>query len=126
MGIKGQLAHLPHSDLRKAPRRIVNLAASLREQGATSTEVEVLDLSTTGFRVQTQLGLAPGSYVWLKLPGQEAMSTRVVWAEGDIAGCEFVTPLHHASVEQLLVNTRAKPAPRWRFANGRPVFGNNG
>lgn len=123
MGIKGQLAQLPHNDMRKAPRRIVNLAASLREQGATSVEVEVLDLSTHGFRVQSDVELEPGSYVWLKLPGLEAVSTRVIWREADQAGCEFTVPLHRASIELVLANNRPKPAPRWKSANGRPLFG---
>ena len=111
---KGQLAILPLPEGRKAERRIVNLAARLREPGAVVTDVEVQNLSTDGFMAQGSFALETGAYVWLKLNGLEAMSCRVVWIEGDKAGFEFNNALHPATV-QLIVATTRKPIPKRHF-----------
>jgi hypothetical protein len=108
------LAILPLPEGRKAERRIVNLAARLREPGAVVTEVEVQNLSTDGFMAQGAFSVETGAYVWLKLNGLEAMSCRVVWVEGDKAGFEFTNALHPATV-QLIVATTRKPIPKRHF-----------
>jgi hypothetical protein len=111
---KGQLAILPLIEGRRAERRIVNMAARLREPGATLTEVEVQNLSTDGFMAKGDFTLEIGAYVWLKLAGLEAMSCRVAWVEDDKAGFEFTTALHPATV-QLIVTTHKKPIPKRHF-----------
>ncbi len=111
---KGQLAILPPQEGRTAERRVVNLAARLRERGASVADVEVLNLSTNGFMAQGEMGLEPGSWMWLKLPGLEPQNSRVVWVEGDKAGFEFAAPLHPATIE-LLVTASRKPIPRGHF-----------
>ena len=103
---KAQLAILPVQDGRQAERRIVNLAARLRDPGATVADVDVLNLSTNGFMAQGDLGLEPGAVVWLKLPGLEPQNSRVVWVEEGKAGFEFSTPLHAATVELLVAASR--------------------
>lgn len=105
---KGQLAILPVPEGRKAERRIVNLAARLREPGAIVTEAEIQNLSTDGFMAKGDLNIEIGTFVWLKLAGLEAMSCRVIWTEEDKAGFEFTTALHPATV-QLIVATHKKP-----------------
>ena len=87
---KGQLAILPVGDGRSAERRIVNLAARLREPGATIVDAEVRDLSIDGFMAETALALEPGAIVWLKLPGLEPQNSRVVWAEDGRVGCRIL------------------------------------
>lgn len=115
---RGQLAILPVPNGRKAERRLVNLAARLRDPGASVAEVEVLNLSTHGFAAQGTFALEPGAYVWLKLPGLEPQNSRVVWVEADKAGFEFATPLHPATIE-LLVETHRKPLRRGHFGAQR-------
>ena len=114
---KAQLAILPTSDGRKAERRVVNLAASLREPGATLADAEVVNLSTTGFAAEADAVLEVGAHVWLKLPGQEAVNSRVVWVEGNKAGFEFVTPLHSATLDLILTSGRRGP-PKRHFGVG--------
>jgi len=104
---RGQLAVLPVGENRSAERRIVNLAASLREEGANLLEVEVRDLSASGFCIAGALALDEGSYVWLKLPGLEPKSAQLVWSKGEEAGFEFANPLHQEVLEML-----ATPSPR--------------
>jgi hypothetical protein len=111
---KGQLAILPLADGRTAERRIVNLAARLREPGARVADAEVQDLSTKGFMARTDMALETGSQVWLKLPGLEPQNSRVVWYNDGKAGFEFTTPLHPATLE-LIVTASRKPIPRGHF-----------
>lgn len=111
---KGQLATLPNAEGRRAERRIVNLAASLREPGAAIADAEVLNLSTDGFMARTGLTLEQGQIVYLKLPGMEAQKSRVAWVEADKAGFEFSAPLHGALIAQLTATER-KTIPRGHF-----------
>jgi hypothetical protein len=106
---KAHLAILPTPEGRRAERRIMNLAASLREPGASLADAEVLNLSVTGFAAESDAVLEVGAHIWLKLPGLEPTNSRVVWVEGRKAGFEFVTPLHPATLDT--VTAAAKPAP---------------
>jgi len=111
---RAQLAILPVVDGRSAERRIVNLAARLREPGATIVDAEVINLSTTGFMATADIVLEIGASVWLKLPGLEPQNSRVVWNEDGKTGCEFATPIHPATLELVVGNDR-KPLPRGHF-----------
>jgi hypothetical protein len=115
---KGQLAILPVPDGRSAERRIVNLAARLREPGATIVDAEVRDLSTDGFMAEATLALEIGATVWLKLPGLEPQNSRVAWAEDGRIGCQFSTPLHPLTLEMLL-KTGRRPAVKGHFGPQR-------
>ena len=115
---KGQLAILPSAEGRRAERRVVNLAASLREEGAAVADAEVLNLSTDGFMAETELALEQGHQVWLKLAGLAAKQAEVVWVETGKAGFKFATPLHPAELEQLVAANRKTP-PRNHFGPRR-------
>ena len=116
---KAQLALLPVPDGRQAERRIVNLAARLRDPGARMAEVEVMNLSASGFMAQGEIALEPGAHVWLKLPGLEPQNSRVVWVEGGKAGFEFSAPLHPATLEQLVAGSRTIPKGHFGPQAGR-------
>jgi hypothetical protein len=119
-GLTGQLASYPASSPgvssympaagrengRKAERKHVEMGAGLRQRGATGVTVQVLDLSTHGFRASTHLSLPQGADVWLKLPGLETLHARVAWSDGHMVGCAFVRPLHPA-VLQMMVGRRS-------------------
>ena len=107
MFINAELSQLPITDGRKAGRRVVNIAAALREEGAKKHAVVVLDISTGGFKCESPEPCEEGSEVWLKLPGFEAKRSRVVWVRGNEAGCEFESPLHPRELEDMVA-----PAPR--------------
>jgi hypothetical protein len=105
--INAELSQLPVGDGRKAERRIVNIAAALRDEGARRLAVVVLDISVAGFRCEAPEPLDEGAEVWLKMAGIEAKRSRVVWAKGQEAGCEFETPFHPRELEAAVA-----PAPR--------------
>lgn len=87
---------------RKSERTDVEMDAALRRRGASCVAVEILDLSTHGFRAATHLELERGTDVWLKLPGLEALHARVAWMQGYLLGCEFVQPLHPAVLQMVV------------------------
>ena len=107
MFIDAELSRIPISDGRKAERRIVNLAAALREEGAKSAKVVLVDISVGGFRAECEEPLEEGHEVWLKLPGHEARRSRVVWTKDKVIGCEFEYELHPRELEVIIA-----PAPR--------------
>ena len=111
---KAQLAILPVEEGRRSERRIVNLAARLREAGTSMIDIEVQNLSTDGFMAEGEPGLEPDRQVWVKLEGLEPQSCRVVWAEDGKAGFEFANPLHPATLE-LIVAIGRKPLPKGHF-----------
>ena len=107
MFINAELSQLPIGDGRKAERRIVNLAAALREEGAKTAQIVVLDISIGGFKAEVSEPVEEGSEVWLKIAGAEAKRSKVVWAKDKDIGCEFETPLHQAELDLIVA-----PAPR--------------
>ncbi len=115
MLINAELSQIPIAEGRSATRRIVNLAAALRDEGVTTHPILILDIAAGGFKAETAGGLETGYEVWLKLPGHEAKRSRVVWVEGKQAGCAFENPLHAREVAAI-----AAPRPR---ALPRNLFG---
>ena len=107
MFINAELSQLPIGDGRKAERRIVNLAAALREEGARRAPIVVLDISSGGFRAEVPDEIHENSEVWLKLPGFEAKRSRVIWKREKEAGCEFESPMHESDLELIVA-----PKPR--------------
>ena len=106
LGLTGELSTEPGHDGRKAPRTELILGAGLRQRGASGVTIQILDLSTHGFRAATHLELMQGTDVWLKLPGLESWHARVVWMRGHLLGCEFVRPLHPAVLDMIVRNSR--------------------
>jgi hypothetical protein len=92
----------PRRKGRRADRVAVELGAGLRQRGAAGVSVQIMDLSTDGFRVATHLQLYSGTDVWLRLPGLEPCHARVVWSEGHLLGCAFERPLHPAVVKMIV------------------------
>ena len=90
---------------RAAKRVSIELGADLRQRGASVVAVEVMDLSTHGFRATTHLDLAIGKDVWLRLPGLEPYRAKVAWANGPYVGCAFERPLHPAVVDMIVRNS---------------------
>ena len=98
----------PSRKNRQSERVPLTLGAGLRQRGASGVTVQIMDLSTDGFRVATHLELAVGTDVWLRLPGLEASHAHVVWAEGQYVGCAFIRPLHPAVLEMIVANSRRR------------------
>lgn len=88
-------------DGRRATRTLVGITAKLRERGRSTMEVGVLDISTTGFRIETLFRVQSGHFVWLSIPGLVPLEAVVRWSSKSEHGCEFLQPLHPAVVGHL-------------------------
>lgn len=82
------------------------MGAGFRQSGARRIRVDLLDISTTGFRIETFDSLPVGTQVWLTLPGLESVHAHVAWRKGDQAGCALSTPLHPAVLERAIASAR--------------------
>ena len=100
----------PAQDLtsRKSERVKLELGAGLRQRGGTGVAIQIMDLSTDGFRATTHLQLEKGSDVWLRLPGLEPYHAKVMWSKGAFIGCAFERPLHPAVLDMIV---RKSPGP---------------
>lgn len=96
----------PERKGRRAERVPIEIGAGLRQRGGTGISVQIIDLSTEGFRAQTHLVLDKGADVWLRLPGLEARHATVMWAKGTFIGCAFEQPLHPAVLDMIVNRSR--------------------
>ncbi|RIA44454.1 PilZ domain-containing protein [Hephaestia caeni] len=89
-------------DNRRALRKPVRLKAQLRDRGTAKFDIDVIDLSTTGFRAETSFTLWEGHIVWLTLPGLASLEATVAWRDGLLYGCAFARPLHPAVFNHIV------------------------
>ncbi|HEY1607381.1 MAG TPA: PilZ domain-containing protein [Allosphingosinicella sp.] len=102
LNFSAELSTQPSMEGRRSRRADVMLGAGLRQRGAHAVTVQIVDLSTDGFRAATHLELFPDTDIWLKLPGLESLHARVVWMRGHLLGAQFVRPLHPAVLDMVV------------------------
>ena len=83
-------------DARVAERRRINLRALVREAGSSRVDIDLVDLSATGFRFESFYGFAVGARVFLTIPSLEPLEATVAWRGRTAFGCRFLSPLHPA------------------------------
>ena len=112
-------------DERVADRQTVNLGATLRRDDQRPVDIQVDDLSATGFRMQSDEPIAIDATVSVGIAGLGRHTARVVRRDGQHYGCRFVVPLAIDAVDvtappQTIVRaefgTVAAPASTWRDA----------
>jgi hypothetical protein len=86
---------------RTAMRLPVGIKATFREQGLNRMDVDVVDLSATGFCINTVYRVRVGQRVWLAIPTLKPMEAVVRWSDGQNHGCEFSSPMHPAVVDHV-------------------------
>ena len=96
-----------NDESRRSLRKAVRMRAHLRDRGTTRFEIDVVDLSVTGFRAQTSFTLWPGTTVWLTLPGLAGLEAVVAWRDKYRYGCAFTKPLHTAVFEHIVALSNA-------------------
>ncbi len=95
-------------EIRRSPRAEVRFVASLRRRGGRPGEVTIADISTIGCRAETASVFHTGTQLWLKLPGLDAILTRVAWTSNVHIGCEFLQPLHVAVFDRMVAIARSQ------------------
>lgn len=88
---------------RLGDRVALTVGITLRERNWKAQPTGLLDLSRTGCRVNN-LTIAPGTTVWVKLPGLEPAEAKVSWCHGWQCGIHFNQPLHAAVFEHFVKN----------------------
>jgi PilZ domain len=86
---------------RKSKRQRISARARFREVGANPYEVEIEDLSATGFRMASYARPRVGTRIWVTLPGLQMLEAVVRRSDGNSHGCEFINPLHPSVAEHL-------------------------
>ena len=87
---------------RRARRVALRLSAMVRERGRGRIPIRVIDISTTGCRIELSCGLLVGTWVWLSISGLETLYTRIVWCHEGFAGLEFTTPISEMVLDALM------------------------
>ncbi len=78
------------------------LATSIDRGGFGRAVCRVIDLSTTGARLQTYSTLSRGSIICLILPDIGRVEAEVMWSNDFLAGCQFCRPVAQALIDALL------------------------
>jgi hypothetical protein len=86
---------------RKDLRSQVEISGELFVSQGVRFKVAVLDLSVSGFRVNTANHISLNKIVYLTIPGLQSLQARVAWNDRENYGCAFSKPLHGSTYEHL-------------------------
>ncbi|WP_235535165.1 pilus assembly protein PilZ [Sphingomonas sp. Leaf339] len=89
-------------DARGTTRCRVRTRAHLRGDGQGRFDIDLIEVSPTGFRAETTFALSPGTAVWLTLPGLAPLEAVVMWRDPTRYGCEFSRPLDAVVFDHLV------------------------
>jgi hypothetical protein len=87
---------------RREPRIGVSAEVPLRQLGQTAVDARLVNLSSHGFMAETHALIAPGSRLWLTLPGVNRVNALVLWSKSGRIGGEFAQPIDPLLVFQAL------------------------
>jgi len=90
------------AERRRDERHAAHHEGAVAPEGLDSVSAIVTDLSPSGCRVVSEEPLAADSVIWLRIGVHDPLMARVVWYDGEAAGCEFAGKLHPAVVARLL------------------------
>jgi hypothetical protein len=96
----GSYEHASQED-RSAPRVRVHISANLRPAGGRAFRTTVRDMSLGGFTASAPDRLEQHTFVWLTIPGHEAMQGEVVWWDAGIVGVAFARLLAQDQLDML-------------------------
>lgn len=88
---------------RRAMRRVgCALEVTVRQRGRFAVAADTTDLTARGCRVDGAGPFERDSEMFVRLPGLESQSARVVWSRGEVTGVAFAHPLHPAVYARFL------------------------
>jgi len=94
------------AERRAAGRIVVQFAAAAREPGQEKVEVQIVDLSPRGCRLEMPGTSFSEQWVLLTIRGLTPLYSRIVWQEPGFAGLEFSTPLDGLVFDNLIEQVR--------------------
>ena len=78
------------------------LDITVRQRGRFAVAGATADLTPYGARLSGAGPFEPDSEMWLRLPGLESQTVRVIWSHGPTTGVAFIQPLHTAVFARFL------------------------
>jgi hypothetical protein len=96
----------PAKTPRQHERTKLKATILLRRSGRRNFQVQALDVSASGCRVEFVDRPIVGERQWVKFDGLDAIEAEVSWLEGSSAGLEFIRPVHPAVFELLLAKLK--------------------
>lgn len=90
-----------HKD-RKFCRGDVAIAAQIRAFGGLKSKVNILDISASGFRMESMTYMSQDQILYLTLPSFHQMEAAIVWQTEWMYGCHFARPLYPAVVDHII------------------------
>jgi hypothetical protein len=88
---------------RRATRRAAcGLDVTVRQRGCFAVAGSAADLTTNGCRVAGAGPFKLGSEIWVRLPGIESQTARVIWSKNATTGVAFERALHPAVYARFL------------------------
>lgn len=96
---------------RQSPRRKLWLDVDVTSASGT-TNVRILDVSSTGLLFETGGELGRGETIELNLPEAGSVSGVITWVSGPLLGCEFKRPISSAAVSASLLRSPARQKAR--------------
>ena len=95
---------------RRSDRKALSTKTRLTQQNWYTVEVEICDVSSTGFMAECAENVSIGSYVTLEVPGLGPVRAQVRWQVGNRMGGMFLDPIRLSRCEWTAVK-RDENAP---------------
>ncbi|QLC23948.1 hypothetical protein HFP57_02140 [Parasphingopyxis algicola] len=84
------------------PRQEVEIRMGFRKPGYPKTKGDLLNISRTGFQLDSAAVLGESDRLFLYLPGLQPLSATVVWRNDFRIGCKFDTPISDYVYDNLI------------------------
>lgn len=105
MKLRARLIDLPEGvDRRGTERRVLRFDFAI-SAGDKGIEASAHDLSTTGLRIETDGILAVGDELLVELPDIPPIEARVVWQDGRMYGCEFLSDIPKRTIGAVVMQS---------------------
>jgi hypothetical protein len=102
--------NLDAAERRRAEREaVVVTRASVRGQGETPGDAELLDLSIYGCRLRIAAAYKQGARLWLRLDGRWPVRATVIWTDAERIGCRFDEPIANEVMRSFTRLTLDRP-----------------
>ena len=106
------------SERRDEDRWRVRLGARWLDNSPEERSLTILDLSTSGFLLETDQPLKAGSFLIVEMPGEVSKICKTVWNSGKLYGATFSEPLSDNELQDLISSSSVV----WpSFGGGRPT-----
>ncbi|MDB5584371.1 MAG: PilZ protein [Bradyrhizobium sp.] len=111
--LRAQIFHCAPGDLREADRSAADVGATLRGGSGAPLDVQVHDLSRTGFAMESVEELRLDQTIWIGLSGAGVNAARVVRRIPGGWACQFMLPITEREHQAALAARSTVVATPW-------------